>query len=333
VARRPRLDSSDSWHHVWGRGLAHKPIFEHRQDIRRFQAALARAVRRGDLEVHSFAFLTTHFHLLVRSPRGLLSQALGRVLWDYTRHYNRTRGRDGTVWRGRFSSKPVRSLTYRRVLVRYIDANPVQAGLSDLPWTYEHGSAQRFVHGTPPWLTRTWIDQEVRRVTGKSPAEGGRYEDAFPPANAGEARLAEARSASPSMGPDPLDHLLDAAPPEVAQWLEEQSRLADGMSVGQPVVDPVTLAQALSHVGVERSGWKIRLRRKAISPMRVLAVGLYRDLAGLSLSATARRVRFSVTHVKKLLDDHRALSKCEATYREATLDVTLRALASLRANS
>src|SRR5262245_9866680 len=125
MGRPCRLDPPGGWHHVWGRGIAKRPIFETRADIRRFQAALARAVRRGDIEVHSFTFLTTHFHLLIRSPRGKLSAALGRVLWDFTHYFNRKRHRDGTVWRGRFCSKPVTSLHYRRILVRYIDANPV----------------------------------------------------------------------------------------------------------------------------------------------------------------------------------------------------------------
>src|SRR5213079_35370 len=129
MGRPNRRDPPGQWHHAWGRGIAKKPIFETSREIRRFEAALARAVHRGDLEVHSFVFMTTHFHLLIRSPRGMLSKALGRVLWDFTTYDNRTRDRDGTVWKGRFGSKAVTSLRYRRAVVRYIDDNPVEAGL------------------------------------------------------------------------------------------------------------------------------------------------------------------------------------------------------------
>lgn len=102
MGRPPRLDPPDSWHHVWGRGIGKRSIFETHRDIEAFEACIARAVRREEIEVHGFVFMTTHFHLLVRSRNGRLSEAMRRVLNEYTRYFNRTRDRDGTVWRGRF---------------------------------------------------------------------------------------------------------------------------------------------------------------------------------------------------------------------------------------
>src|SRR5437867_1139696 len=101
------------------RGIARRPVFETRADIRFFLACLARAVRRGELEVHVFCVLTTHFHLLVRSPIGRLAVAMKRIENAYVRYYNRTRRRDGPLFRGRFRSRPVESLRYRNLLVRY----------------------------------------------------------------------------------------------------------------------------------------------------------------------------------------------------------------------
>lgn len=333
MARPRRTDCPGEWHHVWGRGLGKKPIFENRAEIRRFQAALARAARRGDLEVHSFAFLTTHFHLLVRSPRGRLSEAMSRVLSDFTRFYNRTRDRDGTVWRGRFSSKPVRSLTYRRILVRYIDANPVQAGLAEIPWAYEHGSAQGFVYRTPKWLARAWIDEEIRARTGREPATGGGYEDAFPVATDRLMRFADARIESTRTGPDPLDRLVDSSPPRVRRWLEQRSRLADGTSPGHPVVDPTTLGEVLAAIDAERPGWRVRPRRKAFAASRVLAAALFRDLCGLTLTVIAKRVGVSITYVRTLCNDHRLLMSQDALYAEVAVAATLRALACVRSDS
>ena len=71
MARRPRLDCEGAWHHVMNRGIARRPIFEGRGDIRFFLSRVARAVRRGELEVHAYCVLPTHFHMLVRSPAGL----------------------------------------------------------------------------------------------------------------------------------------------------------------------------------------------------------------------------------------------------------------------
>ena len=71
MARRNRCDTPGSWHHVVNRGIAKRPLFEDRDDIRYFLSRLAHEVRRGRIEVHAYCILTTHYHLLVRSPRGL----------------------------------------------------------------------------------------------------------------------------------------------------------------------------------------------------------------------------------------------------------------------
>ena len=77
--------------------------------------------------------MTTHFHLLVRSPVAQLSDAMRRVQREYSRAFNRRRRRDGALARGRFTSKRARSLEYRRTLVRHIDANPGTARVFDVP--------------------------------------------------------------------------------------------------------------------------------------------------------------------------------------------------------
>lgn len=59
-----------------------------------------------------------HFHLLVRSPAGELSEALRLSHNEYSRFFNCRHQRDGTLVRGRFFSKPVTSLAYRRTGVR-----------------------------------------------------------------------------------------------------------------------------------------------------------------------------------------------------------------------
>ncbi|MFT5478904.1 MAG: putative transposase, partial [Planctomycetota bacterium] len=65
------------------RGIARRSMFESRDDIRYFMACLARGVRRGQIEIHAWCVMTTHYHLLVYSPRGELSVAMGRAQNDY----------------------------------------------------------------------------------------------------------------------------------------------------------------------------------------------------------------------------------------------------------
>lgn len=64
------------------RGIARRSVFESRADVRYFLSRLARAVRRRELEVHAYCVMTTHYHLLVRSPLGRLSEGMRRIQND-----------------------------------------------------------------------------------------------------------------------------------------------------------------------------------------------------------------------------------------------------------
>jgi hypothetical protein len=105
---------------------------------------LARVVRAGWIEVHAHCVLTTHHLLLVESSDEGISRAMGRVQSNYVRGFNRSRKRDGPLFRSRFRSRPIDTLEHRRQLVRYIDAYPVEAGLVPSPALDPHGSAQRY---------------------------------------------------------------------------------------------------------------------------------------------------------------------------------------------
>ena len=103
MVRKPRNDSPGTWHHAMNRAIARRPIFETREDVRYFLAGVARSVRRGQLEVHAWCVMTTHFHMLVRSPIGELSEAMHRIQNAFTRYFNRKRRRIRGAARGNMS--------------------------------------------------------------------------------------------------------------------------------------------------------------------------------------------------------------------------------------
>ncbi len=84
------------------RGLARRTVFESREDFRMFLACMAQAVRRGGIEIHAYCLMSTHFHLLVRSPCERLFDALRRTQNQYAPWFNRRRRRDGPLIRCRF---------------------------------------------------------------------------------------------------------------------------------------------------------------------------------------------------------------------------------------
>ena len=130
MARRPRRDGPDTWHHAMNRTMARRTLFENDEDRRFFQSLLAREVRNGRLEIHAYSLMLTHFHLLVRSVNGQLSAAMRRIQNRYARRFNRTRKRDGSLFRGRFLSRRIDDLAYRRDVVTYIHDNAIAAGVA-----------------------------------------------------------------------------------------------------------------------------------------------------------------------------------------------------------
>jgi REP element-mobilizing transposase RayT len=86
MAQRRRFAQPDTWHHVYNRGIGKRILFGNRADYRKFTALMACAVRRGEIEIHAFCLLGTHFHLLCRIPEGGdLSRAMMRIQNAYTR--------------------------------------------------------------------------------------------------------------------------------------------------------------------------------------------------------------------------------------------------------
>jgi len=295
MPRRPRLDHPGTWHHVMNRGLAHRPIYEARADIRYFLSRVARAVRRGEIEVHAWCLMTTHFHLLAYSPRGELDVALRRIQHEHTRRFNRRRGRDGPLYRSRFTSKQVDSFAYRDILVRYIDANPVEAGMAESPPLHIDGSASWYLRARGPvWMERTWIEAEVRRRTRKDEYDPRDYPRVFgAPLTEAVHRMIEKRLAHPSRGVDPADDLLARAPPEVTRWLVERARLADGMETGIPLTDP---ADAFEYLQLERArepSWRVQPTRESVNGWDLLEAGLLRSLCGATYAELAQIVGVS----------------------------------------
>lgn len=326
MARNPRLDQPGSWHHVINRGIARRSLFESDDDIRFFLACLARAVRRGQIEVHAWSILTTHFHLLVRSPVGELSSGMRRVQNAYVRRFNRGRRRDGPMVRGRFFSRLVSSDAYRAILVRYIDENPVKAGLAARPCEYPHGSAQAYSRPAgPPWLARGWVEDLISDLSGREDYDPARYAEALSTGLPDStSRLVERRIRTPKVAhpPDPLDHLVNATPETVLRWLRRKARLADGSRPGLPVADPYSVRHAVSARRRRSPKWEIRRKRKARCAWEVLEAGLLRDLTAATFTEIAVRIRRSLPTATRLCGEHVEFLRLEGAYAKVAAEVT-----------
>ena len=248
------------------RGIARRPLFESSGDMRFFLARLAFQVRIGRVEVHAFSLMTTHFYLLLRSPRGELSEAMRRIQNAYSRRFNRQHKRDGSLIRGRFQSKPVKSHRYRCVLISYIDHNPVVAKMVSYPNQYPFGSASAYARETGPiWLERSWVESNACRQVGACSFNPGVYRAAFG-AGKGQSSAEQRQWVKQRIacsGEDPLDNLVAMAPAQVQAWMIRKARLADGHRPDLSVCLRVTLERALATDTQTNGTWRVEDGRQA----------------------------------------------------------------------
>jgi putative transposase len=93
--------------------------------------------------------MTNHVHLLLSSGSKMGPSVLMRRLGQhYVQYFNRRQGRTGTLWEGRFRSCPVEDERYLLVCQRYIELNPVRAGMVDEPGQYQWSSYRANALGT-----------------------------------------------------------------------------------------------------------------------------------------------------------------------------------------
>jgi len=311
------------------RGIARRTVFEEPRDVRFFLSRLARAVRAGWIEVHSYCVLTTHFHLLVRCPDGNLSQAMCRVLDEYVRWFNRSRRRDGPLFRGRFRSRPVESIEYRRRLVNYIDANPVQAGLAKTPFSYPHGSALWYARRRrPPWLERKWVEEETRALSGSPEYDPHYYVELFTKLpSQGLTRLIEQRIESGARGPDPLDDLLGLAPERVRDWMCRKAALADGTGIGLPVCDPAIVRGLIAEERMKRPDWRPARMPHYGDTWQLLEIALLRELCGSTWATIGCQLGIQGQRAMRAYGQHAPTLKSEPEYGENTARLASTAIA------
>jgi len=125
------------------RGARRQPVFLDDRCCVYFLSLLEEAVLRFEIVVVAYALMPNHFHLMVRTPRANLGATMRYVLSRYGLWLNRTRGWDGSVFRGRYKNRVVADDDYWRYLLAYIHLNPVRGRLVMRPneanWT-SHGA-------------------------------------------------------------------------------------------------------------------------------------------------------------------------------------------------
>jgi REP element-mobilizing transposase RayT len=332
MARIPREDQPDTWYHIINRGIAKRALFETDDEARFFLSRLARQVRAERIEIHAFCLMTTHYHLLVRSPIGDVSEGMRLAQSAYSRYFNRRHKRDGSLVRGRFFSRSAKTLEYRHTLLRYIHHNPVKAGLASQAHDYRLSSAGFHMtgHGAP-WLNRNWVANQARNLTGHAEFTPATYLAAFgtdSPVLMNEIEeLVEARLRCKATR-SPHD-LINTNPEQVRAWMQRKATLADGHRVGVPICARSALERALGHNLAAYGPWSVADGTRLRSGDELARIGCLHDMCGLSWEAISKHVGKPVTPTRRLGKKHCEFIKTDPTYADRVHKLVCMALHSV----
>ena len=155
MARHARIVVAGYPLHVIVRGIDRAAIFFSESDRQSFLGSLGEVAAAEAVSVHAYVLMTNHVHLLVTPATergaGRLMKGLG---FRYVQYVNRTYGRTGTLFEGRFRSSLIEGDRYLLACQRYIELNPVRAGLVADPGAYPWSSYRANALGAPdPLLT------------------------------------------------------------------------------------------------------------------------------------------------------------------------------------
>ena len=141
MPRRPRIHLDGVPLHIVQRGHSRQPCFFAAADYLAYLEWLSEAARCTGCQLHAYALMTNHVHLLLTpgdaQAVSAMMVALGR---RYVPYINATYQRSGTLWEGRYKSSLIESESYLLTCMRYIELNPVRAGMCPDPAHYRWSS-------------------------------------------------------------------------------------------------------------------------------------------------------------------------------------------------
>lgn len=141
MPRRPRLNFAGMPLHVIQRGNNRSACFFAEEDFRFYLHWLGIGAKKYGCAIHAYVLMTNHVHLLMTPEKpaaaSTLLQSLGR---RYVQYVNRFYKRSGTLWEGRFKASLVNAEEYLLKCHRYIELNPLRAGMVRHPGEYAWSS-------------------------------------------------------------------------------------------------------------------------------------------------------------------------------------------------
>ncbi len=281
MARPLRIEFPGAVYHVTSRGDRREAIFEDDADRQGFLDVLALGLARFDAQMLAYCLMGNHYHLVVYTRQANLSLLMRHANGVYTQDYNRRHGKVGHLFQGRFKAILVDRETYLLEVCRYVELNPVRAGMvgSVGAWPWSSYRAHVGEAESPAWLDTAGLHAFLLGRTADSVADR---------------RQAARRYAE-----------LVTSAPEESPWehgLNRQIYLGDERFVAQmQALGDHRRAASREVPKVQRSASRDLRHWLASQPTREAALlHAHRD-GGLTMTAIARELGLSVARVSQLI--------------------------------
>ena len=160
MARQLRIEYPNAVYHVTSRGNARADVYLDNSDREAFLDVLEMVVSRYNWLCHAYCLMGNHYHLLIETPDGNLSQGMRQLNGIYTQSFNRRHKRVGHLFQGRFKAIVIEKESHLLELCRYVVLNPVRAGMVPSPQKWRWSSyipTGRGTRKTGQFLTTDWI--------------------------------------------------------------------------------------------------------------------------------------------------------------------------------
>ena len=126
---RLRVDLA-GYHHVINRGVNRSTVFDTSDDKEMFLQIINKSATIHKVTLHAYCIMDNHYHLLIETQKENISTFMRIVNANYAKYYNKKYKRSGHLWQDRYKSRYITSEDYLYTLIRYIEYNPIEAGLS-----------------------------------------------------------------------------------------------------------------------------------------------------------------------------------------------------------
>jgi putative transposase len=164
--------------HLVHRGNNRQDIFRMERDYHVFRHFLGNAIGEFQVDVNAYVLMTNHIHLLL-TP--IDADGISRVMHSasrrYAGHFNAAYGRTGTLWEGRFHASLIPNDRYLLACHRYIDMNPVRAGIVQRPEGYRWSSHRHYAFGELDSLVRE--HRAIERLGNRPESRRAAYRSLF----------------------------------------------------------------------------------------------------------------------------------------------------------